>query len=362
MVVPKIMRKKKRMEPGHIAGTIVIDPNAPKPSIRMLSYNANEVVEQQISRVGELKHAFCSDKVFWIQVEGLGDEEILKEVREVFGLHALALEDVVNLHQRAKVEEYETHLYIVARVPSTDGKLHTQQLSIFLGRTYVLTFQERPGPLLDKIRERIRQKIGLLRTKGPDFLAYAILDLVTDLYFPLLEEMGERMDDLELDILADKNRDAVTHIHAVKQDLMHLRRAVWPSRETIGQLQRDQFDFFQPATEIYLRDVYDHTVQLMDLLEIYRELASDLMDIHLSNASQRLNEVMKILTLISVIFMPLGFIASVYGMNFDPAASPWNMPELHWRYGYPYALGLMLVVVMGFFALFRVLGWMGSKK
>jgi magnesium transporter len=267
---------------------------------------------------------------------------------------------VVNVHQRAKVEEYGDELFIVARMADLGCGAATEQLSMFVGKNYVLTFQEEPGDCWDPVRERIRKGVGRIRGAGPDYLAYALLDASIDAYYPVLEAFGERLDALEDAVLLRPDRGTIDSIHAMKSELLLLRRAIWPHREAIAHLSRDSTPLVTEATRIYLRDCYDHVVQIVDLVETYRELTADLKDLYMSAVSNRINETMRVLTIISTIFIPITFIAGIYGMNFDPSYSPFNMPELRWYLGYPFALGLMAVTGLG--TLFYVWwqGWLGG--
>lgn len=354
---------RKRPPPGSPPGTIVIDPDASQTSVRMIAFNKDEFLEKPIADPAEIEHEYDVPSVYWVQVEGMGDEAALQAIKTRFKLHPLALEDVVNLRQRPKIEEYGDHVYIVMRLMIRSGDcLATEQISIFLGRDFVLTFQERVSPALDIVRERVRKGIGIIRTKGPDYIVYAIIDTIIDTYFPLLEHYSDRIEELELAILNATARQPVNAIHNLKQELMVFRRVVWPTRDAMNHLLREPPEFLVAETRIHLRDCYDHTVQLIDLIETYRELTSDLMDIHLSNTSNRMNEVMKVLTVVSTIFIPLTFIAGVYGMNFDPHVSPYNMPELEWRYGYFLCLGLMVATAVALLVAFRWRGWIGPPK
>jgi magnesium transporter len=232
---------------------------------------------------------------------------------------------------------------------------------MFLNDRILLTFQERPGDCFDLVRDRIRKRRGQIRNRGADYLTYALLDAVIDGYFPVLEACGERLETLETSVIAEPSRDQVVQVHDMKRDLLSLRRAVWPQREMVNALTRDSTAFVSDQTQVYLRDCYDHTVQLMDMVETYREIASGLLDIYLSSVGTKMNEIMKVLTIIATIFIPLSFIAGLYGMNFDPKASPWNMPELAWYWGYPVALALMLAVALGLLVYFRRKGWIGGR-
>ena len=287
---------------------------------------------------------------------------MLKQLGKLFGLHDLALEDVVNLHQRSKVEDYDDHLFIVLRTPTSDAEFDFDQITLFLGTNYVVTFQERMSDCLGPIRERLRRSRSRLRGLGADYLAYSILDAITDAYFPILEHFGEALEDLEQAVLNRPDATQVRRLHVVKRDLLAFKRAIWPQREMFNTLIRDDSSFISDRTRIFLRDCYDHTIQLLEIVETYREFASGLLDLYLSSVSTRMNEVMKVLTIIATIFIPLGFIAGLYGMNFDREASAWNMPELGWSWGYPFALGVMGAVAAGLVVYFRRKGWIGNRR
>ncbi len=275
----------------------------------------------------------------------------------MFNLHGLALEDVVNVHQRPKVEEYADHAFIVTRMIQAGLPPTTEQVSMFLGEGFLLTFQERPGDCFDPVRARLRSSRGQIRDRQADYLAYALLDAVIDGYFPVLETLGERLEVLEDAVTAEPPEAEATQIHEIKRELLLLRRAVWPQREMVNALTRETSPYVTDQTRLYLRDCYDHTIQLMDIVETYREIATGLVDIYLSSVSTRLNEIMKVLTIIATIFIPLGFVAGLYGMNFDASASPWNMPELRWYWGYPVALGVMAAAALGMLYYFYRKGW-----
>jgi magnesium transporter len=341
----------------------VADPEAPPPVIRILAYGPGDMVEQEIGEPQRVRDFLDKWPVLWVDVEGLGDAETIRTLGELFGLHRLALEDVINVHQRPKIEQYGNYCFVVTRMVRLGEHLETEQLSLFLGKNFVLTFQEgRPGDCLDLIRERIRQKRGRIREAGLDYLVYALLDAIVDCYFPILEEYGERLEAFEDEILSRPYGDTVARIHEIKRHLLTLRRAVWPQRETFNSLLREETPFVTHETRLYLRDCYDHVTQLIDLIETYRELGADLIDVYLSSISNRTNEIMRVLTVISTIFIPLTFIAGVYGMNFNPSASPWNMPELNWFWGYPLSLALMAAVALGQLIFFRRRGWLGAPQ
>lgn len=339
-----------------------VDLAAPHPVIRMIAYGPEEVIEQDVKDPREIRPFLGRWPVIWVHVEGLGDVEIIETLGEIFELHGLALEDVIDVHQRPKVEEYGQYLYIVARMAVPGAQLETEQFSLFLGPNFVLSFDERPEDRLNPVRERIRSKRGQIRNVGADYLAYALLDTIVDAYFPILEDYGERLEALEDEVVEHPDPRCVSRIHRIRRDLLMLRRAIWPQRESTNSLLRDVTPLITDETRVYIRDCYDHTVQLLDLVETYRELGADLMDVYLSSVSNRINEIMRVLTVISVIFMPLTFLAGVYGMNFNPDASPWNMPELNWYWGYLFALVLMAVIAVGQLVLFWRRGWLGMPR
>jgi magnesium transporter len=331
---------------------------APRPVISAFAFGPDDFVEQQIQHPGQLRGLLGQWPVIWVCVEGLGDAATVAEIGEIFGLHALALEDVVNTHQRAKVDDYGDYLFLTARMVSLGERLETEQIGIFLGQNFVVSFEERPpSTLFDPIRERIRSRHGSVRQSGADYLAYCLLDAIVDGYFPVLDEYAERLEALDEQVAEGNTRHTMARIHDVRVDLLMLRRAVWPHREMIHALIRDPHRLLSQETRIHLRDCLDHLVAIVELTETYREMGSDLREYSLSMVSTRLNEIMKVLTMIATVFMPLSFIAGVYGMNFN-TERPGNMPELNWAFGYFFALGLMAVVAGGMMLHFWRRGWL----
>jgi magnesium transporter len=359
---PRRRRKSRLSMPGAPTGQLVADPDAPRPVLRVLAYGPDGVDERPLKSVDELPALLGKRPVTWVQVTGLGDAAVLEKLGEIFKLHRLALEDVLNTRQRAKFERYEGYDVLFVRMPGTvDGATTTEQLALFFGKGFVLTFDERPGDCFEPIRQRLREGKGRLRAAGPDYLAYALLDAVIDAYFPVVETAGERLDALEEDILAGASpQGLITRIHAVRRDLLVVRRALWPVREVVSALQREEDAAVTSETRLYLRDVYDHVVNLLDVLENLRELAAGLMELHLSAVGNRMNEIMKVLTIISTVFIPLTFIVGVYGMNFDPGAGPLSMPELRTPFGYVTVWAVMIAIVVAMVVFFRRKGWLGS--
>jgi magnesium transporter len=351
----------RRTPPGTSPGTLATDPQAPHPRIRVIAYGPESAIEEDVSDVESIRHYLAKWPVVWVNVDGLGDAEVIRQLGQIFGLHRLAMEDVINVHQRAKVEQYDSYYYFVARMAELHDTLETDQLSLFLGRNYVLTFQETAGDCFDPIRLRIRKKGGRLRLSSADYLAYALLDASIDNYFPIIEKYGEQIEVLEDQVVLHPGSRIVPEIHELKRNLLGLRRAVWPLREAVNGLIREPSPLIAQETRLYLRDCYDHTVQIIDLLENYRDIAASLMEVYLSSVSNRLNEIMKFLTIFTTLFIPLNFIAGLYGMNFNTEKSPWNMPELNWFLGYPMVLGTMVAACAAMLFYFRRKGWIGSS-
>lgn len=349
--------RTRRVQPGASPGSITAPEGAPAPQMHYMAYGPDGSDEGPIRSVSEIAPLRARFPVVWVNVDGLGDASTLEALGDALGLHRLALEDVVHIPQRPKVESYDDHLFLVTRIPLARDTVETEQISLFLGPGYVVTFQERQGDCFDPVRRRIRAGRPRLCQGGPDYLAYALLDLVVDSYFPLLEERLHRMEELEENIIREPSNRQAELIHELRHELSTLRHDVWPLREVHIGLLADDDPLITESTQLYLRDSADHTNHLIDLLDSYRDNATAMMDLHLSLMSQRMNEVMKVLTIIATIFIPLSFIAGVYGMNFDPDASPWNLPELRWAWGYPYALGLMAMVAGVMLLFFRRRGW-----
>lgn len=346
--------------PGHFAAPT----RFVEPELHLISYGPEELEERRLAGPEEAAAARRAGRVTWVDVQGLGDGSVVQKLGELFGLHPLAVSDIVNLGQRPKADEYETHLYVVLRMASIDGdgELHWEQVSVVLGEDYVLSFQEQRGDCLDPLRERVRKSRRMLRKAGPDYLACMIIDAIVDGYFPVLEHHGEQLEDFEDAILQQADPDVLAGVYRVKRDLMTFRRAAWPLREALNQLQRREEDpWIAPEVRPYLRDTVDHVTQVVDVNETYRELAASLVDVYLSTLGQRTNEIMRVLTVIATIFIPLTFFAGVYGMNFD-LEHPANMPELTWRYGYVGFWAISLLIAVGLLLAFRRLGWLGGKR
>ena len=355
----KLARPNLNLPPG----TLIIDPESPKPVLTIFGYSPESFEERTLAHPDEVKEFIRKWPLIWLNVDGLGDEATLRSIGEIFNIHPLALEDIADTSQRAKVEQYDNRAtFIVVPMPHpVEHEFTTEQLCLYLGEHCVVSFQQTaPGDCLEVIRERIRNKKGRVRTSNAAYLAYALVDTVIDAFFPIVSTMGDSLDELEARIMEESKSSQIFDIRAVKVNLMRVRRAVWPMRDAIlNMTNMDQV--WGADLRPYLRDATDHVARLMDLIETDRMMASDLMELYLNSASNRLGEVNKFLTVVATIFIPVGAIASIYGMNFDMEKSAWNMPELRWTYGYPFALGLMLTVAATFLIIFWRRGWLGNQ-
>ena len=354
-----------RIRPGTPPGTLVAAESAQPPVIHVMSFARESFVEEQVDTIDAALARRVPGTVTWINVDGLGDAGVLARLGERLGLHPLALEDVLDVPQRPKVERFDKHLFLVMRTmrlerpaetpgrPAAAATIADEQVSVFFAADWVVTIQERSdGDCFGAMREAIRQGRGRVRDAGADYLAYLLVDAVVDAYFPVIDNLAERMHALEEEALTSRSSGpTLLQLTRLRHDLIAVRRAVWPLREEVLVLQREESALITPETRVFLRDVYDHAVQALEIVETLRETAVSVMEVFLSVQNQRLNEVMKVLTVIATIFIPLTFIASIYGMNFK------HMPELDMRWGYPMALGLMLLTAGGMIAYFRRRGW-----
>jgi magnesium transporter len=324
-----------------------------KPKLQLIEYDAHSFQEREIE-ISDLD-SIHSSRVTWINVGGLGDVEILRKVGEHFQIHPLALEDVFNTGQRPHLDEYDEQLFIVLQMAykETEGELVFEQVSLLLGKHYVITIQEDAATdVFEPVRKRLREGLGNARFLRSDYLAYTLIDAVIDQYFPLSEALGDSIESMEEELLTAPNRDKLEKIHEFRQALAQLRRAVWPTREVLARLLRDESGLIAEKTKPFLRDCLDHVLAIADLLETYRDITSSFMDLYVSSLSMRTNDIMRVLTIISSIFIPLTFIAGLYGMNFA------KMPELHWRFGYPAVLIIMLAVAAGMILFFKRKNWL----
>ncbi|OPL19816.1 MAG: magnesium transporter [Candidatus Aegiribacteria sp. MLS_C] len=323
--------------------------------ISYMRFNHDLHEEKEMSSPEECADLCRSKNLVWINVEGIHDEKVIERLGQLFGLHALTIEDIVNTTQRPKFEDFDGYIFVVLRMLEYSREMSaidTEQVSLIIGANFVITFQERPGDVFDPVRERIRNGKGRIRSAGSDYLAYSLMDAVVDSYFLILESIGDRIEDLEERVILEPEPETFSDIHLFKRALLHIRRTVWPLREEIALLERSGSKLVRESTSVFLRNLYDHTIQVIETIETYRDIVSGMHDTYLSSVSNRMNEVMKVLTIIATIFIPLTFIAGVYGMNFR------YMPELKWEFGYFATLGVMVLVAVIMILFFRRKKWL----
>ncbi|WP_228016528.1 magnesium/cobalt transporter CorA [Leptolyngbya ectocarpi] len=347
--------------PGTVPGTLNVSSSLTSPRLNLVDYNDTDISRLVLQSPFECATYLDSESVSWLNIQGIGDLRMLQQLGDVFQLHPLVLEDIVNVPQRPKVERYGEQLLIITHVVTflpACQEFTSEQVSFILGDNYLLTVQEKPAhDHFELIRTRIQQGKGTIRRMGADYLAYTLLDAIVDGFFPVLEAYGEQLETLEDEVMLHPNQKTLQNIYHLKRELSNLRHLIWLQRDTLASLLRDKDSFTTRDLEIYVRDCYDHAVQLLDIVQSYREACAGLMEIYLSVMSNRMNEVMKTLTVISTIFIPLTFIAGIYGMNFNPAASPFNMPELSWYWGYPTVWLVMILIAGSLVFFFWKRGW-----
>ncbi|QDL92693.1 magnesium/cobalt transporter CorA [Paroceanicella profunda] len=349
-------RRRKRAPVGARPGILTADPQAEDSAASLISFDDDTASAPVPGTLEAIRAARAAGRRVWLDVTGLRDIAFIGAVGAEFGLHQLALEDVVNTGQHAKVESFEGNVYAVLRMFRPDRPFETEQISLFLGADFVLTFQERKGDCFGEVRRRLADPKAQMRRRGADYLAYALIDAVVDGHFPALERAGDLLADLEDEILAGPDPSQMLRLHEMRGRLMVVRRAMWPTRDMVNSLQRGDIPEMREETRVFLRDVHDHVVQIIDMNESYRETAASLLEVYLSMQNARMNEIIKILTVVSTVFIPLSFLAGLWGMNFQ--GSPWNMPELHWAYGYPMALGVMALVAGAILFFILRKGWL----
>ncbi|OHB68493.1 MAG: magnesium and cobalt transport protein CorA [Planctomycetes bacterium RBG_13_62_9] len=345
--------KKAGLPPGSLVQ--IGEQNIETVRITCMDYDEQGFQETCVTAVEECFHFKNTASATWINVDGIHDISIVEKIGKAFEIHPLILEDIVTAGQRPKYEGFAEYGYIVLTMLnyfSPNTPVETEQMSIVFGSNFVISFQERAGDVFDVIRDRIRTGKGRVRKMGPDFLAYSLIDAVVDSYFTILEGAGDRIEVVEEELIARPTEQTLRQIHALKREMLSLRRSVWPLRELVSAMQRDESPLIAAQTRIYLRDVYDHTIHIIDAIEGFRDVLSGMLDIYLSSISNRTNAIMKVLTIIATIFIPLTFIAGVYGMNFE------YMPGLHHRWGYPVALLLMVAVAVVMLVYFRRRRWL----
>jgi len=350
--------KKRSKKVGQPPGTLIHigEETAKDASISVIAYRDEQFLEKEAASVEECLTFKNSESVSWINVEGINRPDILEKLGQCFGIHPLALEDIMATDQRPKIDDFGDYLFIVLkmiRYNGNNGGLDMEQVSLVLGRNFVISFQEgREGDVFDPVRERLRTAKGRIRKMGADYLVYALMDSIVDNYFTVLEKLGEAIESIEEKLVIDPTPDTLHLMHELKRDMIFLRKSVWPLREVISSLERGESPLIDKSTAIYMRDIYDHTIQVIDTVETFRDMLAGMLDIYLSSVSNRLNSVMKVLTVIATIFMPLSFFVGLYGMNFK------YMPELEWHWGYPTVLVVMAVIAGWMLVLFKRKRWL----
>lgn len=358
-------RKVRRKIPGQAPGTVLHTGAQTMDTISILVHDYSESHYESIPIVAiESSASYLNESSkTWIQVQGLHDVEQLKKIWDYFELHPLIQEDIVSISQRPKVEPYDDVVFVVMRLmlsSSSGGKedIRTEQVSLVLGSNYVLSFQESAEPIFEPVIRRLMLEKTRIRNFGVDYLAYALIDNVVDHYFTALDLIGDNLEKLEELVIEQPKSEMLQNIHSMRRDLIIFRKSVWSLRDGINSLIRDESPLMSSDVKVFLRDVYDHVVQVIDSIENQREMVFSLYDMYMSSLSNRMNEVMKVLTIMSTIFIPLTFIAGIYGMNFNPSVGFMNMPELNWAWGYPFSLGLMMIVAIGLIFFFKRKGWL----
>jgi magnesium transporter len=351
------LTKKHSETSGLPPGTLVHIGQRRSESVRItiLDYDETNFQERQVPAVEECFPFKATPTVTWVNIDGIHDVDVIEKLGKEFELHPLILEDILNTTQRPKCEDFDKYIFMVLKMLSYDegeGGLKAEQVSMVLGRNFVISFQEQVGDVFEQIRDRLRNSKGRIRKMGADYLAYTLIDAVVDNYFVILEKFGEKIESMQEQLVADPSEKTLQQIHSVKREMIFLRKSVWPLRELINGLQRTESALVADSTSVYLRDVYDHTIQIIDTIESFRDTVSGMLDIYLSSISNRMNAVMKVLTIIATTFIPLTFIAGIYGMNFK------YMPELGWKWGYAAALGVMVVVAILMLIYFRRKKWL----
>lgn len=351
-----------RAPPGSSPGTVSTRDDASETEFEVISYSDTELVEQLNPDLSTIKELLKVNPVTWVKIVGHRDVEKITKIAEIFGVHSLSLEDMFHVHQRAKFENFEKYKFLVVNDLIPGDLYIKRQTSFIIGQNFILSFHECRSSVLDPVRERLRKSMGHLRQKGADYLAYALVDCYIDHFFPVAEAAHTIIDDLEAKLIADTTLGEVLVIHDLKVKLNRLYQIIWNHKEMFGHLTREADSPFSAEIRLYMRDCSDHTLQLLDYIEMLRTMVSGLLDLHITLQNTRANEVMKFLTVITTIFIPLSFVTGLYGMNFNTQTSPYNMPELDWVYGYPFALLLMATIALGLGLFFFRKKWITTSK
>ena len=348
--------KKRSSKAGMPAGSLIHigERKVDKTRIRLIDYSTHDYVEEDIENIEQCFEFKDDRSITWINIDGIHDTEILGRLGDCFGFHPLILEDILNTQQRPKVEDFTDYVYVVMKMIDYERgvkQISFEQVSLILGKNYLISFQEKPLEIYEPIRNIIKLDKSKIRKTGPDYLAYLLMDSIVDNYFRVLEDIGERIENIENRIITNPEQKTLKTIYNLKRDMLFMRKSVWPLREVISKLERGEISLIRNSTRIYMRDIYDHTIQITDTIETYRDMLSGMIDIYLSSTSNRLNGVLKILTVIATIFIPVTFIASIYGMNFK------YMPEFAWRWSYPVVWIVILVIIVSMLIYFKKKKW-----
>lgn len=328
--------------------------------ISVLDYDQTFAAQKELTSVSECRSLLSSESITWINIDGLHDIEIISQLGTMFTIHPLTIEDILNTQQRAKIDIFDDHIYVVAKMltrVAAGGEIETEQISMVVGENYVLTFQEKQGDIFDCVRKRIMEGKGRIRQCRSDYLMYSLIDTIIDGYFFVLEGVDEQIERLDDGVFSSPSPEVLNQIHSLKRETAYLRKSIWPLREVVLSLTRQDSPLIFDSTVIYLNDLYDHSIQVIESIDTSREILSSTLEVYLSTVSNKMNEVMKVLTVFAVIFIPLTFISSIYGMNFNTEKSPFNMPELNWYFGYPFAIGMMLVITITMLLYFKRKKW-----
>ena len=351
------LTKKRLKKVGLPPGTPVYvgEKKEERVKITVLDYDETQYQEKEMEKIEDCFPFKDTPTVTWINIDGIHRVDLIEKMGKNFGLHPLIQEDIVNTEQRPKIEDFGPYIYVVLRMFIYDeesDEIKSEQVSLILGSNYVISFQERPGDIFDPIRDRIRNQKGRIRKMSADYLVYSLIDTIVDHYFIILEKLGERIEELESELVPDPKPEILQELYKLKREMIYLRKLIWPLREVINALGKKESPLLQESSTIYFRDVYDHTIQVIDTVEIYRDMLSGMHDTYLSSVSYRMNEVMKVLTIIATIFIPLTFIAGIYGMNFE------FMPELKWRWAYFVVWGIIVVMALLMVFYFKRKKWL----
>jgi len=353
------LSKTRGLKPGSVVFVGV--KRTDKVIINIMSFTETELEERNVEKIEDTFPYRDKAAVTWINIDGLDVVENIEKIGKHFGIHPLTLEDVANSRHRPKMEDMGNYCFVVLKMLYANhdgGDIESEQVSIIFGKNFVISFQEREGDVFDPIRERIRKTEPRARFLNTDYLGYALIDAIVDNYFSILENVGDKVESLEDELVSDPGPDRLESLYEVKRKIIFIRKAVWPLREVVGGLDRLDSELIHEQTKVYLRDLYEHTIQVIDTVETFRDMNSALLDIYLSSISNKMNQVMKVLTIIATIFIPLSFLAAVYGMNFDRSAGPLNMPELGFRFGYIAFWGVAVIIAVSLIIYFRRKNWL----